>query len=49
MVVHRVTKEEAAQRGTLPGVGVQFMDADDEFRRRIDAAIAHILDHSQES
>jgi uncharacterized protein (TIGR02266 family) len=44
MVVHRVTKEEAEQRGTLAGVGVQFMDADDEFRRRIDAAIAHILD-----
>jgi uncharacterized protein (TIGR02266 family) len=44
MVVHRVTKQEAEQRGTLPGVGVQFMDADDEFRRRIDAAIAHILD-----
>ena len=49
MVVHRVTKEEAAQRGTVPGVGVQFMDADDEFRRRIDAAIAYILDRSQES
>jgi uncharacterized protein (TIGR02266 family) len=44
MVVHRVSKEDAAQRGTLPGVGVQFMDADDEFRSRIDAAIAHILD-----
>jgi uncharacterized protein (TIGR02266 family) len=44
MVVHRVTKQDAEQRGTLPGIGVQFMDADDEFRRRIDAAIAHILD-----
>jgi uncharacterized protein (TIGR02266 family) len=47
MVVHRVTKEEADQKGTLPGVGVQFMDADDEFRQRIDAAIAHILDQNQ--
>lgn len=44
LVVHRVTKQEAQQRGTVPGVGVQFMDADDEFRRRIDAAITHILD-----
>jgi uncharacterized protein (TIGR02266 family) len=44
MVVHRVTKEDAKRRGTLPGVGVQFMDADDEFRRRIDAAISHILE-----
>jgi len=44
LVVHRVTKQEAQQRGTVPGVGVQFMDADDEFRRRIDAAISHILE-----
>ena len=44
LVVHRVTKQEAQQRGTVPGVGVQFMDADDEFRRRIDAAITHILE-----
>jgi uncharacterized protein (TIGR02266 family) len=43
LVVHRVTKKEAAERGTLPGVGVQFMNADDEFRRRMDEAIAHIL------
>ena len=47
LVVHRVTKEEAEQKGTLPGVGVQFMDADDEFRQRIDAAIAYILDQEQ--
>jgi len=44
MVVHRVTKQEAEQRGTLAGIGVQFVDADDQFRQRIDAAIAHILD-----
>ncbi len=49
MVVHRVTKEEAEQRGTPPGMGVQFMDADDEFRNRIDAAIAHILEAGQRS
>jgi uncharacterized protein (TIGR02266 family) len=44
MIVHRVTKQDAEQRATLPGVGVQFMDADDEFRRRIDSAITHILE-----
>jgi uncharacterized protein (TIGR02266 family) len=42
-VVHRVSKEEAAQRGTTPGMGVQFVDASDEFREKIDAAIEHIL------
>ena len=49
IVVHRMTKEDAKKRGTLPGVGVQFMDADDEFRRRIDAAIAHILETERKS
>ncbi|MGZ6126122.1 MAG: TIGR02266 family protein [Myxococcales bacterium] len=49
MVVHRVTKQDAQQRGGLPGVGVQFMDADDEFRRRIDDSIAHILETEQRS
>jgi type IV pilus assembly protein PilZ len=44
LVVHVLTKEEAEQRGTLPGFGVQFIDADDEFRARIDAAIEHILE-----
>jgi uncharacterized protein (TIGR02266 family) len=44
MVVHRVTADDAAQRGTLPGMGVQFVEASDEFRDRIDAAIAHILE-----
>lgn len=43
MVVHRVTAEDAAQRGTLPGMGVQFVEASDDFRDRIEAAIAHIL------
>ena len=31
MVVHRVTAGDAAQRGTLPGMGVQFVEA----RRRV--------------
>jgi uncharacterized protein (TIGR02266 family) len=43
IVVHRVTADEAAQRGTLPGMGVQFVEASDEFRESIDAAIEHIL------
>jgi uncharacterized protein (TIGR02266 family) len=49
IVVHRVTTEDAKKLGTLPGVGVQFMDADDEFRKRIDAAIAHILETERRS
>jgi uncharacterized protein (TIGR02266 family) len=43
VVVHRVTPEEAKARGTLSGMGVQFVDSDDKFRERIDAAIDHIL------
>jgi hypothetical protein len=43
IVVHRVTAEDAAQRGTLPGMGVQFVEASDGFRDRIEAAISHIL------
>jgi uncharacterized protein (TIGR02266 family) len=43
MVVHRVTAEEAKARGTLAGMGVQFLDADDTFRDHISAAIDHIL------
>ncbi len=43
VVVHRVTPEEAKARGTLAGMGVQFVDSDDKFRERIDAAIDHIL------
>ena len=43
VVVHRVTPQEAKARGTPAGMGVQFVDADDEFRDRINAAIDHIL------
>jgi uncharacterized protein (TIGR02266 family) len=43
LVVHRVTREEAAAQGKVPGMGVQFVDADDEFRARIDATIELIL------
>jgi type IV pilus assembly protein PilZ len=43
LVVHRVTPDDANKRGTAPGMGVQFIDANDAFRQRIDAAIDHIL------
>jgi uncharacterized protein (TIGR02266 family) len=43
VVVHRVTPEQARQRSTPAGVGVQFVDADDKFRERIDLAISSIL------
>jgi len=43
IVVHRVTPEEARARGTSAGMGVQFLDAGDHFRERIDAAIDYIL------
>ena len=43
VVVHRVTPAEAKERSTAAGVGVQFVDADDLFRERIDRAIESIL------
>ena len=36
LVMHRVTEDEAEQQGIVPGIGVQFLDADDQFRDRID-------------
>ncbi|MBS2024103.1 MAG: TIGR02266 family protein [Deltaproteobacteria bacterium] len=44
VVVHRVTPEIGRDRGVQAGAGVQFIDADDAFREKIDRAIAHILD-----
>ncbi len=43
-VVHRVSKEQAAERGVEAGAGVQFVEADDTFRERIDQTISQILD-----
>jgi uncharacterized protein (TIGR02266 family) len=43
VIVHRVSKEEAAQLGKSPGMGVQFVDSSDEVREAIDRAIEHIL------
>jgi len=43
VIVHRLTKEEAAKVGKHAGIGVQFLDSSDEFRDAIDKAIEHIL------
>jgi uncharacterized protein (TIGR02266 family) len=43
VIVHRVSKEDAARTGKHPGMGVQFLDASDSFREAIDRAIEHIL------
>ena len=43
VVVHRVTPQQGRDRNTPAGVGVQFVDADDKFRERIDLAISTIL------
>jgi len=43
IVVHRVLPEDAKVRNTAPGAGVQFVEATDEFRDRIDHAIEFIL------
>jgi uncharacterized protein (TIGR02266 family) len=42
LVVHRVSAEEAARRNVEPGVGVQFVEADDRFRERIDRFVAEL-------
>jgi uncharacterized protein (TIGR02266 family) len=42
IVVHRVTAEQAAQGGPAAGAGVQFVDATDEFRERIDRYLASL-------
>ena len=48
VVVHRVTPEDAAQRGEEPGIGVQFVHGDDSFRQRIDEFVASLAgkDHA---
>jgi type IV pilus assembly protein PilZ len=42
IVMHRVSVDEAEQNGLIPGIGVQFLDADDQFRQRIDRYIEHL-------
>jgi uncharacterized protein (TIGR02266 family) len=41
-VVQRTTVEEARASGRVAGAGMQFIGADDEFRRRLDACIAKL-------
>ena len=43
VIVHCVSKEDAARIGKHAGIGVQFLDSSDEFREAIDKAIEHIL------
>src|SRR5882762_4343345 len=42
LVMHRVTEGEAAEQGIVPGIGVQFLDADDRFRDHIDRYLAKL-------
>src|SRR5712671_1049342 len=42
LVVHRVTPEEARSGGVDPGIGVQFVHGDDQFRERIDQFVASL-------
>ena len=42
-VVQRITVEQAAQLGRSPGAGLQFVGADDDFRRRLDLCIDNLL------
>ena len=47
LVVHRVTPQQARERNTQSGVGVQFIEANDEFRERIDQTISQILGQAE--
>lgn len=42
IVMHRVTVAEGEQNGLIPGIGVQFLDADDQFRERIDRYVERL-------
>jgi len=42
LVMHQVTKDEADRQGIIAGIGVQFLDADDQFRERIDRYLAQL-------
>ena len=42
-VVQRATVEEARASGRIAGAGLQFIDSDSEFRRRLDACIETLL------
>lgn len=42
-VIQRISAEEARHMGRHPGAGLQFVGADDEFRRRLDLCIENLL------
>jgi uncharacterized protein (TIGR02266 family) len=42
-VIQRITPEQGAQMKRTPGAGLQFVGSDDEFRRRLDDCIEHLL------
>ncbi|HUJ26812.1 MAG TPA: PilZ domain-containing protein [Myxococcales bacterium] len=42
-VVQRVTEEQAAAGKRVAGAGLQFVGGDDEFRKRLDTCIEHLL------
>ncbi len=41
-VIQRIAPEQARHLGREPGAGLQFVGADDEFRRRLDLCIDHL-------
>jgi len=43
-VVRRVTTEDERRTGATPGAGLQFLDAGDDFRERLDACIQALSD-----
>ena len=42
-VIQRITKDQAIEQGRMAGAGLQFVGADDEFRRRLDLCIENLL------
>src|SRR5438445_10509083 len=46
LIMHRVTEDEAEEQGILSGIGVQFLDADDLFRDRIDRYVQKLAARS---
>lgn len=44
-VVHCVTADEARRTGAVAGAGLQFLDADDDFRERLDACVQALRDY----
>ena len=43
-VVHSVSAAQARRSGRVAGAGLQFIDAGDDFRQRVDACIEALSD-----